>query len=70
VAVRPGSAGVVWERELAGRDHALAMGEREDTEDGMRESKNKTYSMEYAKVTCGPSGSTKGTSSCGRGGPT
>jgi hypothetical protein len=43
-------------------------GEREDVEDGRRESKKKTYSVEYAKGTRGPSGPTKGTAACGRGG--
>jgi hypothetical protein len=43
-------------------------GEREDVEVGRCESKKKTYSLEYAKGACGPSGPTKGTMACGRGG--
>jgi hypothetical protein len=66
VVSRPGSVGGGWERELTDRAHASARGEREDTEDGWRESKKKTYSAEYAKGTRGP---IKGTTACGRGGP-
>jgi hypothetical protein len=68
MAARPGSADAGWERELTGGAHGSVRGEREDVEDGRRESKKKTYSVEYAKGTCGPSGPTKGTAACGRGG--
>jgi hypothetical protein len=54
--VQSGSASVGWERELTGGAHASARGEREDVEDGRRESKKKTYYVEYAKGTHGPSG--------------
>jgi hypothetical protein len=47
-----------------------ARGEREDVEDGRRESKKKMYFVEYAKGTHEPSGLTKGTTAYGRGGPT
>jgi hypothetical protein len=47
----------------------LVRGEREDIEDGRRESQKKTYSVEYAKGTRGPSGPTMGMAACGRGGP-
>jgi hypothetical protein len=39
----------VGERELTGGAHASVRGEREDAEDGMRESKRKMYSQKYAK---------------------
>jgi hypothetical protein len=68
-ALHPGSVGAEWERELTGRAHASARGEREDTEDGWCESKKKMYSMEYAKGVGGPSGPIKGTTAYGRGGP-
>jgi hypothetical protein len=45
----PWSTGKGWERELIGGAHASTRGEREDAEDGRRESKKKTYSVEYAK---------------------
>jgi hypothetical protein len=69
VTARPGSASAWWERELTGGAHASARGEREDAEDGRRESKKKMYFAVYAKAVCGPSGLTKGTVACGRGGP-
>jgi hypothetical protein len=46
---RPRSTGAGWERELTGEAYKLVKGERENAEDGRRESKKKTYSMEYAK---------------------
>jgi hypothetical protein len=64
--VHPRSAGVGWERELIGRAHASTRGEREDTEDGRRESKKKMYSAESAKGTHGPM---KGMMAYGRRGP-
>jgi hypothetical protein len=70
VTARPGLAGVGWERELIGGAHVSAREEREDVEDGRRESKKKTYSVEYTKGTRGPSTPTKGTVACGRGRPT
>jgi hypothetical protein len=45
----PGSAGTGWERELTDGGHVSARGEREDVEDGMRESKRKMYSQKYVK---------------------
>jgi hypothetical protein len=57
-----------WERELTGGAHASMRAEREDAEDGRRESKKKIYSAEYAKGARGPSGPTKGMVACGRGG--
>jgi hypothetical protein len=68
-AGRPRSVGTGWEREITCGAHASVRGEREDTDDGRRESKKKTYSMEYAKGAHGLSGSMKGTTACGRGGP-
>jgi hypothetical protein len=53
-AVGVGQCGV-GERADRGA-HASARGEREDVEDGRRESKKKTYYVEYAKGTHGPSG--------------
>jgi hypothetical protein len=67
--VQLGSANVGSERELTGGAHASVRGESEDIEDGRRESKKKTYSVEYAKGTRGPSRPTKGTAACRRGGP-
>jgi hypothetical protein len=64
-AVRPRSADVGWERELTNGAHASARGEREDAEDGWRESKKKMYYAEYAKGTHGPM---KGMMAYGRGG--
>jgi hypothetical protein len=62
--------GAGWERELTGRAHVSARGEREDAEEGRCESKKKTYSTEYAKGACGPSKPMKGTEAYQRGGPT
>jgi hypothetical protein len=36
-------------RDLTGKAHLSARGEREDTEDGRHESKRKTHSQKYAK---------------------
>jgi hypothetical protein len=44
VVVRPGSIVAGWERERTSGTHASARGEREDIEDGRRESKRKTHS--------------------------
>jgi hypothetical protein len=66
----PGSTDVGWERELTGEAQALVRGEREDSEDGRRESKKKTFSADYAKGAHGRSEPMKGTMACGRGGPT
>jgi hypothetical protein len=46
-----------------------ATGEREDAEDGWRESKKKTYYAEYVKGAHGPSGPMKGMVACESGGP-
>jgi hypothetical protein len=46
---RLGSAGVGWERGLAGGAHTSVRGEREGTEDRRHESKRKAYSREYSK---------------------
>jgi hypothetical protein len=43
-AVRMGSVGMGWERELMGGAPALVRGERGDAEDGKHESKRKLYS--------------------------
>jgi hypothetical protein len=51
------------------RGPSSARGEREDAEDGRRESKKKTYSAQYAKGARRPSGPSKGMVTCGRGGP-
>jgi hypothetical protein len=58
-----------WEREIIGGAHASVRGEREDVEDGRRESKKKMHSVECAKGARGPSRLTKGTVACRRGGP-
>jgi hypothetical protein len=50
-AAQPGSAGAGWERQLTGRVHASARGEREGTEDRKHESKKKMYDAKYAKGT-------------------
>jgi hypothetical protein len=69
-AVWPGSTDVGWEREQTDEAHALVRGgEREDAKVGKRESKRKTYSVEYIKGARGPSGPMKGTVACGRGRP-
>jgi hypothetical protein len=38
-----------WDRELIVGAHASGRGEREDVEDGRRESKRKMYCQKYAK---------------------
>jgi hypothetical protein len=68
MAAQSGSTGAGWERELTGRAHALARGEREVIEDRRHDPKKKTYSAEYAKGALRPSGPTKGMAACGRGG--
>jgi hypothetical protein len=56
VVVQSGSAGVGWRKELTSGAHASVRGEREGAENGRRESKKKTSSAKYAKVTRGSSG--------------
>jgi hypothetical protein len=63
-----GLASMGWERYLIGGAHALARGEREDTEDGRHESKKKMYCAEYAKGARGPSRPMKGMAAYRRGG--
>jgi hypothetical protein len=51
---QPGLAGAGWKKELTSGAHASARGEREGTENEMRESKKKTSSVKYAKGMRGP----------------